>query len=108
MGLLLLLGGGKPVIRSGPDDVTTQPGLTATFTVIASYARRYQWAVSIDGGNSFEELEAATSASYTTASLSLIDDNGKKYRVAVSNSDGVVISRAALLTVTDVELPEGE
>ena len=106
MGLLLLMGQGPPRIVSQPQDLSRQQGMTATFTVVARDARSFQWGVSSDGGFSFEQLDAATTASYTTAATTYPDDNGKQFRVLVRNTTGTIASRAAVLTVTSGAGPE--
>ena len=100
MGLLLLLGGGRPTIRSGPDDTSKTEGTTALFQVVASDATRYQWQRSQDGGANFTAITGATAASYVTPLLTIKDYNGNQYRVVVSNGFGSVTSRAATLTVS--------
>lgn len=101
MGLLLLMGQPAPTIVVQPADQTKQQGETATFTVSARDAKRYQWSVSSDGGFSFEELTGATNSIYTTGVLVYPDDDAKHYRVTVVNSTGSIVSRSALLTVTN-------
>ena len=101
MGLLLLMGQPAPTITVQPADQTKQQGETATFAVQARDAKRYQWGRSSDGGNSFEELTGATNSVYTTGVLVYPDDNGQHYRVTVANSTGSIVSRSALLTVTN-------
>jgi hypothetical protein len=100
MGLLLLMGLPKPTIAVQPADQTKQQGQTATFTVQARDAKRFQWSVSGDGV-SFEELGGATNSIYTTATLVYPDDDAKHYRVTVANSSGSIVSRSGLLTVTN-------
>jgi beta-galactosidase len=98
VGLLLLMGGSKPVILVQPQDATKAVGETATFSVTARDAKSYQWLSSSDGV-SFEQLPEATSTSYTTGTLSE-SDNGLRLVVWVTNGYGTAVSRTALLTVT--------
>ncbi len=104
MGLLLLMGGSKPVIVVQPHDATKAAGETATFSVVARDAASYQWLSSSDG-ISFEQLPEATSTSYTTGAMSE-SDNGLRFVVWVTNGYGTTASRAAVLTVTGGGLPE--
>jgi hypothetical protein len=105
VGLLLLMGGSKPVIVVQPQDATKAAGETATFSVTARDATSYQWLSSNDGVM-FKQLTEATSTSYTTGTLSE-SDNGLQFVVWVTNAYGTTASRAALLTVTSgVEFPE--
>jgi hypothetical protein len=106
VGLLLLMSQGPPTIVSQPQDQTSPQGQVATFTVVARDARSFQWSVSSDNGFSFEELNEATNASYTTPSLVYPDDNGKQFRVVIRNTTGTIASRAAVLTVTSETLPD--
>ena len=106
MGLLLLLGGSPPTIRTQPADSTKVEGTTALFTVVASAATGYQWQVSDDGGQLFSSIGGATSSSYSTPPLTVKGFDGNQYRAIVSNRSGSVISRAALLTVEAGAGPE--
>ena len=99
MGMLLLMGGGSPLILVQPQDASKAVNETAAFSVTARDARSYQWVISIDGGQTFEQLPEATASSYTTGTLSEFD-NGLQFRVLVGNEFGTTHSRAATLTVT--------
>ena len=90
-----------PVITTQPANASVQAPQSAVFTVVASGAPEpsYQWQSSSDGGASFADLAGATAASYTTPATTVADD-GKRYRVKVSNSQGVVTSAAAQLSVS--------
>ena len=101
MGLLLLMGQPAPTIVVQPADQTKQQGETATFTVSAREAKRYQWSVSGDGGSTFEEINDATTSTFVTDTLAYPNDNQKLFRVVVGNSSGRTFSRSALLTVTN-------
>ena len=89
-----------PIISSQPASATVTAPATATFSVVAAGnpAPGYQWQVSVDGGSTFSNVAGATGTSYTT-SATVPADNGKRYRVQVSNSQGSVVSNAATLTV---------
>jgi hypothetical protein len=90
-----------PVVSTAPASISVQAPQSASFSVVASGnpAPTYQWQVSSDNGVSFTDVPSATSASYTTPATSTAD-NGKRYRVQVSNPQGQVFSPAAQLTVT--------
>ena len=84
-----------PVLTQQPTTVTQVVGKLATFTAAATGnpAPNYQWRL---GG---VNIPGASSASYTTPALTLVD-NGGQYSVVVSNSQGSVTSVAVVLNVT--------
>ena len=94
-------------IDAQPVDKSAVEGETAAFTVSAtateSAVLSYQWQKSDDDGVTWANIVDATSATYTTGALTVLDDNGDQYRVVVSGTLGAVdvTSNAATLTVTD-------
>ena len=99
----------SPAISSQPTNVSAAATQTATFTLTASApgggTLSYQWQISTDGGTSWSSVSSgtgATSSSYTTATLAT-SQNGRKYRVVVTNTRGtttsVTNSSAVTLTV---------
>jgi alpha-tubulin suppressor-like RCC1 family protein len=89
---------GAPAINTQPANVSASAGATATFNVSATGTNlRYQWTLNGAG------ISGATSASYTTATLSLAD-NGAVYGVFVYNGAGLVISSGATLSVSSAAL----
>jgi Putative Ig domain/Abnormal spindle-like microcephaly-assoc'd, ASPM-SPD-2-Hydin/Immunoglobulin domain len=84
-----------PTITTQPANQAVTTGQTATFTVVAAGAAPlgYQWQK--NGVN----VSGATTASYTTPATTTAD-NGRTFRVVVSNAAGTVTSAAATLTVT--------
>ncbi len=84
-----------PSITTQPADQSIRAGQTATFSVVASGAAplSYQWQ------KNGAAIAGATSVSYTTPAETTAD-NGATFAVAVSNSAGSVMSRAAHLAVT--------
>ncbi|MFN5164671.1 MAG: hypothetical protein ACK5JG_04870 [Pseudomonadota bacterium] len=88
--------------------ITTQPaletvvtaGATATFTSAASGvpSPAVQWQVSTDGGASYANIAGATSGSYTTPATAL-GDEGRRYRLVATNSQGSANSAAGVLYV---------
>jgi Malectin domain/Immunoglobulin domain/PQQ-like domain len=83
-----------PTISSQPSSKTVTAGQTVTFTVTASGTSplSYQWQ---RGGAA---ISGATSSAHTTAATTS-GDNGRQFRVIVSNSKGSVTSNTATLTV---------
>ena len=77
---------------------------TATFSVTATGtpAPTYQWERSAGGSAAYAPIEGATSASYTTPPTTVSGgaaNNGDKYRVVITNSDGEVKTTGVALTV---------
>jgi hypothetical protein len=85
-----------PQITTQPADTTASAGDTATFLVLAtgSPTPTYQWR------RNGSPIAGATSASYTTPTLTTAD-SGALYSVVVTNSQGSVTSRDATLTVNN-------
>ena len=91
----------KPVaatITTQPADQSALTGQTATFLVkAAGTSLSYQWK------KNGTDIPGATSSSYTTPATTLAD-NGTKYSVNVSNTEGKVSSSDATLTVSDTAM----
>lgn len=82
-----------------PAPATVTAGQPASFSVTATgTAPSYQWSASTDGGTTWNDIAAATSATYTIAAAALADD-GQRLRVRLRNPANAVTSQAALLTV---------
>jgi hypothetical protein len=88
-----------PAITSQPASASVVVPQTATFTVVATGtpAPTYQWQQSAAGGV-YSNIAGATGASFTTPATTA-SDNGKSFKVLVSNASGSVLSGSALLTV---------
>ena len=85
-------------ITTQPADQSALTGQTATFLVkAAGTSLSYQWK------KNGADIPGATSSSYTTPATTLAD-NGAKYLVIVSNTEGQVPSSAATLTVSDTAM----
>lgn len=91
-------------IDTQPSSATAVAGETETFTVSASITSgavlSYQWQKSNDAGANWANISGATSASYTTGTLTVVDDNGDKYRVVVSGTLGAVSVTSSVATLT--------
>ncbi len=98
----LIGGNSPPQITVRPVDVAVVEPAAASFTVSALGAPPffYQWQRSDDGGMTFVAIAGATGTSYTTGATTVAADNDDRYRVLVSNIEGVTTSSAARLTVT--------
>ena len=88
-----------PIITTQPADVSVAAGQTASWSVAASGSPTpsFQWQLSTDGGASFANINGATGSSYSLATAAA--DNGRRVRVVVTNVQGTVTSRAAVLSV---------
>lgn len=89
-----------PAITAQPQNTLVCTGSTATFTVNATGANlTYQWNVSTDGGATYTSIAGALGSSYTTAPVTL-GQNNNRYRVVVSGAcPSSVTSAAAILKI---------
>jgi hypothetical protein len=88
-----------PAITVQPTDQTALAGQVAQFSVTATGSTpSYQWQLSSDAGANYTDIAGANDASYSIAATATAD-NGKRFRVVISNSAGNVTSAAAVLTV---------
>ena len=86
----------RVVIEGSYIEITTQPSSvvlsagTATFTVVAAVkgmtgqTPTYQWQIRATGSTAFSDISGATSANYTTPTLSL-SNNNDRYRCIIKN-----------------------
>lgn len=95
-----LLVGGTPSITSQPSNAVVCAGSNNVFSVSTSGSGvNYQWQVSTNGGNSYSNINGATSASYTINNVNL-NQNGNLYHVIITSScSGSVTSNSASLSV---------
>ena len=95
-----------PVITSQPISVTTNANSTATFTAaaIGSPTPTVQWQKNT--GSGWTNIQGATSASYTTPTLSA-GDTGTQYRAVFTNTFGNATTNAATLTIATVAKVSG-
>jgi Metallo-peptidase family M12B Reprolysin-like len=89
--------GTGPVINTQPVTQNVCAGGTATFTVAATGASGYQWQLSTDGGNTFNNIAGATTATYSIPNVQL--SNNGRYRSIVTGPCNTTTSSAAILTV---------
>lgn len=89
-----------PAFVSLPQAVTVVAAQAAAFEVQASGTPTpaYQWQVSVDGGQSFTNVNGATGKRLELATTVAADD-GKQFRVVASNRAGDLASPAVRLTV---------
>ncbi len=83
-----------PVISQHPANKNASPGQTVSFTVVATGLAPFAYQWQKNGTN----IAGATSATYTTPSLTRAD-SGSLYRCVVSNAAGSVASNSAVLRV---------
>lgn len=96
----------SPVVSTQPVASSVVVSGTATFSVVSSGTPTptYQWQFSADNGVSYVDIAGATASSYTTAATTAADD-GKLFRVTMTNSAGTVVSDAVRLTVAAAPVP---
>jgi hypothetical protein len=89
-----------PTITQQPMSQTVAAGSTATFTASASGnpTPTVQWRVSIDGGTTFSDVNAATSTTLTLMSVTLAQ-NSYQYQAVFTNALGNATTTAAILMV---------
>ena len=86
-------------IAAEPQNLSRAAGLDALFTVTAGGATpSYRWQLSSDSGANWSDAASGTTATLSLTAVSL-SDNGKQFRVIVSNGGGSATSRAATLNV---------
>lgn len=92
-----------PSITTQPSSPTVSPGLTATFSVVATGTPplSYHWQ------KSGAAISGATSATYTTPATTTAD-NGSQFNVVVSNAAGSVTSTPATLNVSSASQQPAE
>ncbi len=90
-----------PVITQQPSSTTIVLGENAGFDAAASGfpTPTLQWEVSTDGGNSWTQIEGATSGHLTIESPTSAE-SGRRYRAVFTNSSGSATTSSATLTVT--------
>ena len=93
-----------PTVTAAPTAQTVTHPAPATFTVTATGtpAPTYQWERQAGGTGSYVPIEGATGSSYTTPATAVSGgeaNNGDKYRVVVTNTDGEVKTTGVALTV---------
>ena len=88
-----------PSVSSSPTNLTICAGALASFNAAAtgSPAPSMQWQASLDGGGSWNNLNGATTATYSFSAG--MGDTGHQYRAIFSNACGTTNSAAATLTV---------
>ncbi|WP_400260580.1 leucine-rich repeat protein [Candidatus Methanomassiliicoccus intestinalis] len=93
--------GKSPSITQQPVSQTVTEGQTATFNVTADGepTPTYQWQVNKD--NTWENIDGATSTSYTTPATTA-NMNGWQYRCVATNDKGTVNSDVVTLTVSPI------
>ena len=86
-----------PAITGNPQDVTTEAGKTAAFTVAATGNKlTYQWQQQVDGG--WADMPGETGTTLTVSAT--MENSGSVYRCQVTSGYGTVVeSQSAALTV---------
>ena len=97
--------GGDIDITSHPQSVTVEAGTATSFNVAATgTSLSYQWQVMTPSDSVFSDISGKTTSTLALAAGDVTTDaDGNRYRCKVSDSNGAVFSKTALLTVTDDE-----
>jgi hypothetical protein len=98
-----------PQITLNPVDQTVDSGQAATFAAAATGTSTptVQWQLSVDGGNTWLNIQGATSSTYTTGALPPFV-TGWQVRAVFTNTVGTATTSAASITVipsTSVLIP---
>ncbi len=95
-----------PAFSLQPTDQTAADGGTASFDTTVTGATSYQWETLAPGGGSWGNVSGgsgATSADYTTGTLSRATDAGRFYRLKATNADGDTYSNVVQVRVTSIQ-----
>lgn len=96
-------------VANQPQSADVNEGEAASFSIVAEggAAKTYQWQVSTDCGKSWDDIDGATDATYTTPATTM-DMDGNQYRCVVTSGRVTIASDPATLTVNHVHKPAGE
>lgn len=91
-----------PVVTVQPTASSKVAPATATYstTVTGTPTPSFQWQRQALGVGDFVDIPGATLDDYTTPPLSVVANNGDKYRLRCENSDGIVYSNTVTQVVT--------
>ena len=97
---------GAPVITGQPQDVTTEAGKTAVFTVTATgEGLTYQWQQQVDGG--WADMSGETGTTLTVSATP--ENSGSVYRCRVTSGYGTMVeSQPAALAVDGAPVITGQ
>ena len=100
--------GTAPALTQQPRDMMVQRGQTASFTAVATASpdvSGWQWqSRAANSTGAWTDIAGATSATYTTPTLTLAD-NGAQYRVLATNAVGTTASDTVTASVSDTAVP---
>ncbi len=95
---VIVSAGGGPSITTHPASQSICLGGPVTFTASATGATSYQWQVSTDGGNTFNNIGGATTTTYSVP-VTTIGMDGYQYHLLANNICGTSTSDNAELTI---------
>ncbi|PZR20368.1 MAG: hypothetical protein DI539_11065 [Flavobacterium psychrophilum] len=100
-------------VTSNPPTRNVCTGANTTFTVAATGATAYQWQVSTDGGNIFNDI--ADGGIYSNTATTILDItgatsavNGNRYRCRITGGCGTVNSNSAVLNVSTIVIGQSQ
>ncbi len=92
-----------PVIKTQPAIASVNEGQTASFTVTARYADRYQWYWWKESESVWVKCGGASAVTKTLTFTDVPSSwNGYRFYCAVTNSEGSVVSEPVKLIVSDI------
>ena len=90
----------SPAVITQPSNKTALIGKTATFSTVVSGTAPLSYRWQINRGSGWSDISGANEASYTTASVALLNE-GYQYCVVVSNAAGSITSDPVTLHVVE-------
>ena len=96
-------------VANQPQSADVNEGEAASFSIAAEggAAKTYQWQVSTDCGKSWDDIDGATDATYTTPATTM-DMDGNQYRCVVTSGRVTIESDPATLTVAHAHKPASD
>ncbi len=101
-GAVLTVNTSSPAISSQPANTSTCVGTNATFSIAVPGTNTYNWQVSTDGGNTWNNVSPVVTATTLNLTAVTIGMNNNQYRCVVTGGcpSTNINSSAAILTVT--------
>jgi len=92
----------SPSFTTQPKSTTVNEGSNATFATGTSNTASVKWQVSKDSGNTWKDIDGATSATLAVENVTM-DMSGYRYRAIATSGVGSTTSSVAILTVAEIK-----